>query len=375
MVALAVFAPLLPYDAYRQNILHRNEVPSLKHWLGTDELGRDMVARIAVGARVSLIVAVTATLIAVAIGVMVGTLSAYIGGVTDGVLMRFVDSMYAFPDTLFAILMAALIKGQLSSHISGFLAPLAEVYKLSGGLLGVLLTLGLTGWLTTSRLVRSQVLSLKNTEYVLACRLAGASDWFIIRTHLLPNVAPVILLSVTFVVPNAILLEAGLSFMGDRRRPADAELGDDDRVRDPVDPVLSPSAHRAGPCHRLDAAGAQCDRGCAARSSGSRGQGIAKGLSMMLKRPMQCPEKRRPGRRPGSRFWRRATCGSGFPAAGASCAGRIGFAPSTASASASSPARPWRSWEKAVAARPRWAAPCPCCSARPAAASSSPMPI
>ncbi|HEY8017805.1 MAG TPA: ABC transporter permease [Dongiaceae bacterium] len=214
VVALAVFAPLLPYDAYRQNILHRNEVPSLKHWLGTDELGRDLVARIAVGARVSLIVAITATLIAVAIGVMVGTLSAYIGGVTDGVLMRFVDSMYAFPDTLFAILMAALIKGQLSSHISGFLAPLAEVYKLSGGLLGVLLTLGLTGWLTTSRLVRSQVLSLKNTEYVLACRLAGASDWFIIRTHLLPNVAPVILLSVTFIVPNAILLEAGLSFMG-----------------------------------------------------------------------------------------------------------------------------------------------------------------
>ena len=108
--------------------------------------------------------------------------------------MRFVDSMYAFPDTLFAILMAALIKGQLSWHISGLLAPLAEVYRLSGGLLGVLLTLGLTGWLTTSRLVRSQVLSLKNTEYVLACRLAGASDWFIIRTHLLPNVAPVILL-------------------------------------------------------------------------------------------------------------------------------------------------------------------------------------
>ena len=214
VIALAVFAPLLPYDAYRQNILHRNEMPSPRHWLGTDELGRDMVARIAMGARVSLIVAVTATLIAVAIGVMIGTLSAYIGGFTDGVLMRFVDSMYAFPDTLFAILMAALIKGQLSGEAGGFLAPFAALYKLSGGLLGVLLTLGLTGWLTTSRLVRSQVLSLKGSEYVLACRLAGASDWFIIRTHLLPNVMPVILLSVTFIVPNAILLEAGLSFMG-----------------------------------------------------------------------------------------------------------------------------------------------------------------
>lgn len=214
VVALALLAPLLPYDAYRQNILHRNELPSLRHWLGTDELGRDMVARIAVGARVSLIVAATATLIAVAIGVLVGTVSAYVGGLTDGVLMRFVDSMYAFPDMLFAILMAALIKGQLSGQSSGLLGVVADLYRLSGGLLGVLLTLGLTGWLTTSRLVRSQVLSLGNAEYVLACRLAGASDWFIIRTHLLPNVAPVILLSITFIVPNAILLEAGLSFMG-----------------------------------------------------------------------------------------------------------------------------------------------------------------
>jgi ABC-type dipeptide/oligopeptide/nickel transport system permease subunit len=214
VILLAILASDLPYSAFRQNILHRNEMPSLKHWLGTDELGRDMVARIAVGARVSLIVAATATMIAVAIGVTFGTLSAYVGGLTDSVLMRFVDSMYAFPDTLFAILMAALIKGQLSAQTTGLLVPFAEVYRLSGGLLGVLLTLGLTGWLTTSRLVRSQVLSLKNTEYVLACRLAGASDWFIVRTHLLPNVAPVILLSVTFIVPNAILLEAGLSFMG-----------------------------------------------------------------------------------------------------------------------------------------------------------------
>ncbi len=78
----------------------------------------------------------------------------------------------------------------------------------------MLLTLGLTCWLTTSRLVRSQVLSLKSAEYVLACRLAGASDWFIIRKHLLPNAAPVILVAMTFVVPNAILLEAGLSFIG-----------------------------------------------------------------------------------------------------------------------------------------------------------------
>lgn len=211
---LALFSSFLPYDAYRQNVLIRNSGPSLKHFLGTDELGRDVLARLAVGARVSLTVAIASTLIAVAIGVVVGTIAAYAGGFIDNVIMRFVDSMYAFPDTLFAILFAALIKGQLSGETSGFLAPLAEAYRLTGGLLGVLLTLGLTGWVTTSRLVRAQVLQLKHAEYVLACRLAGASDWFIIRKHLLPNTLPVILIAVTFVVPNAILLEAGLSFLG-----------------------------------------------------------------------------------------------------------------------------------------------------------------
>jgi ABC-type dipeptide/oligopeptide/nickel transport system permease subunit len=211
---VALLSPFLPHDAYRQNVLVRNAAPSLKYWLGTDELGRDVLARLAVGARVSLTVAVASTVIAVAIGVLVGTIAAYAGGFIDNVIMRFVDSMYAFPDTLFAILFAALVKGQLGAETSGFLAPLAEAYRLSGGLLGVLLTLGLTGWVTTSRLVRAQVLSLKHAEYVLACRLAGASDWFIIRKHLLPNTVPVILIAVTFVVPNAILLEAGLSFIG-----------------------------------------------------------------------------------------------------------------------------------------------------------------
>ncbi len=99
---LALAAPLLPYDAYKQDVLHRNALPSLAHWLGTDELGRDMVSRLAVGARVSLVVAVVSTLIAVSLGVMVGTISAYAGGRTDRLVMRFVDSMYAFPDTLLA---------------------------------------------------------------------------------------------------------------------------------------------------------------------------------------------------------------------------------------------------------------------------------
>lgn len=215
LVALLAFvAPLLPYDAYKQDVLHRNALPSLAHWLGTDELGRDLVSRLAVGARVSLVVAVVSTLIAISLGVMVGTISAYLGGRTDTLVMRFVDSMYAFPDTLFAILIASLVKGQLSGQVTGILEPLAALYRLSGGLLGVLLTLSLTSWLTTARLVRSQVMGLKHSEYVLSARLSGASNWRIIRAHILPNCLPVILVSASFVVPNAILLEAGLSFLG-----------------------------------------------------------------------------------------------------------------------------------------------------------------
>lgn len=214
IVLLAILSPLLPYDAYKQDILRRNALPSASHWLGTDELGRDLVARLAVGARVSLVVAVLSTTIALAIGVVVGTLAAYISGKTDALIMRFVDAMYAFPDTLFAILIAALVKGQMSGDVSAAMEPIAALYRMSGGLLGVLVTLSLTSWLTTARLMRAQVQTLKDSEYVLASRLAGAGHWFIIRTHILPNCLPVILVSATFVIPNAILLEAGLSFLG-----------------------------------------------------------------------------------------------------------------------------------------------------------------
>jgi len=213
-VAAAALADLLPYGPYAQDLLHRNAGLSTSHLLGTDELGRDVLARLAYGARVSLTVAVVSTLIALAIGILVGSLAGYAGGSLDAVAMRFVDSMYAFPDVLFAILIAALVKGRLSSADTGILAPLAQLYRWSGGLLGVLVTLGLTSWLTTARLLRSQLLSLRDADYVRAAELAGGSAWFILRKHLLPNSIPPLLVAVTLVVPNAVLLEAGLSFIG-----------------------------------------------------------------------------------------------------------------------------------------------------------------
>jgi len=214
VIAVAASASILPYNGYRQDLLHRNALPSWSHILGTDELGRDMFARLAIGARVSLVVAVTSTVAAVLIGITVGALAGYKRGWIDNVCMRFVDSMYAFPDTLFAILIAGVVKGQLSQPSADFISPIATLYKVSGGLFGVFLTLSLTSWLICARIVRAEVIVLRSMEYVAAARLAGASDLFIIRRHVLPNCLPVIIVSATFVVPSAILLEAGLSFLG-----------------------------------------------------------------------------------------------------------------------------------------------------------------
>lgn len=214
IVAVALFAPLLPRGPYRQNILIRNTGPSSQHWLGTDQLGRDIFARIAFGARVSSVVAVASTLVAVTIGVAVGSVAGYLGGRADSVIMRVVDAMYAFPDLLFAVLLSALIKGNLSGNIAGPLAGLISIYHATGGLMGVLFTIGLTSWLTVCRLVRGQILSLKHAEYVDAARCAGASGPHIVRVHLLPNTIAPITVAATLAIPNAVILEAGLSFIG-----------------------------------------------------------------------------------------------------------------------------------------------------------------
>ena len=215
VVAAALLSPVLPYDAYRQDILHRNAAPSALHWLGTDELGRDMAARLAVGARVSLIVALTSSLIALAIGVLIGVVAGYLGGVADSMIMRFIDSMYAFPETLFAILMASLVKGQLAGQATGLMAPLAEAYRMSGGLLGG--TADARTHLLAHHLAPRPLAGPVAQEHrvrvgLSACRRLGCVHHP--GTHLLPNALPVILVAVTFVVPNAILLEAGLSFIG-----------------------------------------------------------------------------------------------------------------------------------------------------------------
>jgi len=214
VLVAAVAATSLRYSYAEQDLRHRSEQPSRNHLLGTDQLGRDVLARLAYGARVSLIVASAATTITLVIGVTVGATAGYAGGRIDAVLMRFVDAMYAFPDLLFVILVGSLIRGKVDEGADGLLRPVASLDHATNGLFPVFLALGLTSWLTTSRLVRAQMLALKTTEYVQASKGSGATGTHIIRRHLLPNTIAPLIVAGTLAIPNAILLEAGLSFIG-----------------------------------------------------------------------------------------------------------------------------------------------------------------
>ncbi len=200
LVLAALFAPLIaPYDPNAQNLLLRLRPPvwmhggDSSHLLGTDELGRDLLSRVIYGTRVSLLVGAGAALLAGVIGTAVGMVSGYFGGWTDRILMRLADVQLAFP----AILLALAIVGFLGS-----------------GLWYVILVLGLTGWVSYARVVRSEVLSLRSREFVTEARAIGATDAAIMRRHLLPNVMAPLATIGTLQVATAIVAEASLSYLG-----------------------------------------------------------------------------------------------------------------------------------------------------------------
>ncbi len=191
---VALLAPWLsPQNPDRQSLAERLEPPSPLHWMGTDELGRDVASRMVWGARVSLGVGTAAVLATTLIGVLLGALAGAQGGWVDALIMRAVDIFLCVP-TLFLVL--ALIV---------FLGP---------GIENVILVIALTGWTDIARLVRAEILSLREREFVLAARTAGASPWRLILKHLLPNALGPVYVSVTFGLAGAIMMEAGLSFLG-----------------------------------------------------------------------------------------------------------------------------------------------------------------
>ena len=201
----AVFAPVVAtHDPYKVDLLAAAEGPSRAHWLGTDEVGRDVFSRIVYGARVSLSVGLVAVTIYTAIGVLLGAVSGYFGGFVDSVIQRLTDTVMCFP-TLVIIIAAVSITGP--------------------SIWNVMLILGLLSWPGTCRLVRGQFLSIREQEFVEAARAAGASDIRLIFRHVLPNATAPVIVSATFGVAAAILTEAGLSFLGLGVQPPTASWG------------------------------------------------------------------------------------------------------------------------------------------------------
>jgi oligopeptide transport system permease protein len=214
IVAIALLADLIaPYHFATQNMAAVTQPPGGAYPLGTDQLGRDIFSRLIYGARVSLMVGFVVQFLIVLIGVPVGLLAGYRGGWVDSLLMRLVDVLYAKPNLLFIIVIMTFLKAQFQRG-GGPFAPLKGINEATGGLLGVFIGLGLVSWLTVSRLVRGQVLSLKRKEYIEAARCIGASHTRIVARHLLPNTLAVIIVSATLGIPSAILFEAGISFIG-----------------------------------------------------------------------------------------------------------------------------------------------------------------
>lgn len=190
----AIFGPILsPHSVIGTDLPNQNKAPSAEHWFGTDEMGRDVFTRTWYGARISLFVGVMAALIDFFIGIIYGGISGYKGGRTDTIMMRIIEILYGLPHLLVVILLMVVMGPSLTT---------------------IILALTITGWVGMARIVRGQVLQIKNYEFVTASKSFGAKTPRIIRKNLLPNTMGPIIVQMTLTVPSAIFAEAFLSFLG-----------------------------------------------------------------------------------------------------------------------------------------------------------------
>jgi oligopeptide transport system permease protein len=191
--------------------------PSAAHWFGTDQLGRDLFARVLYGGQVSLLVGIVATAVAVMIGVIYGAISGYLGGAVDSAMMRFVDILFALPFLVLVILFA-LVVDEPSAQLTNWIIettgwPRNRVAPITT-LIPLFIAIGAIGWLTIARIVRAQVMSVKNLEFVEAAISLGLSRTRILFRHIMPNVIGPIIIYTTLAVPGIMLLESVLSFLG-----------------------------------------------------------------------------------------------------------------------------------------------------------------
>jgi oligopeptide transport system permease protein len=196
--------------------------PGARHWLGTDVHGRDLFARILSGARISLLVGVVGAAVSLIIGVLWGAVAGYAGGRLDGAMMRFVDIVYSLPSIIFVIVLITTLEGLLKHWLASLASP--EWARLSRLLL-LFVGLGAVSWLTMARIVRGQVLSLRQRAFVEASRGLGAGPWRILARHIIPNVFGVVIVYVTLTVPAIILYESFLSYLGLGIQPPMASWG------------------------------------------------------------------------------------------------------------------------------------------------------
>jgi oligopeptide transport system permease protein len=193
-VIFAIIGPAMkPYRYDKVDLMSTYQAPNREHWFGTDALGRDIWCRIWVGARVSLSIGIVSALSQMVIGTIIGAISGLYGGKVDMIIMRFVDILIAIPFLIWVSLFMLVLEPGIQSIILAF---------------------SLTQWKGMARLVRGEVLRLKETEFIIATKAMGASTWRLIRKHFFPNVLPVVIVSVTFQVTNAIFGEAFLSYIG-----------------------------------------------------------------------------------------------------------------------------------------------------------------
>ena len=206
----AIFQPFFSVFGYAQ-ILQGSEnlPPSGMHWFGTDNLGRDLFVRCMIGTRISLSIGVISTLMVVVIGVFFGSVAGFFGGIVDMVIMRAVDILYGVPTVLIVIVLSVILETSVSqvSYTTNF-------FTQNSNLIIIYFVLAILYWMDMARLVRGQILSMKNNEYIAASNVLGAPNGWIIRKHLIPNSIGTIIVTATYVIPEAIFLEAFLSFIG-----------------------------------------------------------------------------------------------------------------------------------------------------------------
>ena len=195
---------IAPYGYEQQNLMLGASPPSAAHWLGTDIFGRDMLTRIMYGGRVSLMVGFIATAVALVIGVLWGATAGFLGGRVDALMMRIVDIMYALPFMIFIVLLMVVF---------------------GRNILLLFVAIGAVEWLTMARIVRGQVMALRQQEFVEAAYSMGLSQWTIIRRHLIPNTLGPVIVYTTLTIPSVMLLEAFLSFLGLGIQPPESSWG------------------------------------------------------------------------------------------------------------------------------------------------------